>query len=295
MNIIILEPIGISLEECMKALPGHDVTEVDSRGWAENPLIEAAKEADVIAISNRPLPAKVIENLPRLKLVAVAFAGIDHVDASSVKARKIVVQNSAGYANTAVAELAVGFMISLARRVVTNANGIRHGESSKPGTELKGKTLGIIGMGGIGKEVARLAEAFGMKVLAYDRSNGIPLKDIFAESDYVTLHVPLTPETRGLVNLERIRGMKPSAFIINTARGPVVETDGLLFALKDGLIAGAALDVFDMEPPLPEGYPLLEAPNLIATPHIGFDTREAVAAKGRITLDNIVKFVGGGR
>jgi D-3-phosphoglycerate dehydrogenase len=293
MNISILEPIGISLEECGKELPGHHVTEVDSRGWPDDQLIAAARDAEVVAISNRPLSAKVIDSLPKLKLVAVAFAGIDHVDAASTRAKKIAVKNSAGYANTAVTELVFGFMISLARRIVTNANTIEHGAISNTGTELKGKVIGIIGMGAIGKEVARLAAAFGMKVLAYDRKSGVSLEDIFVQSDFVTLHVPLTPETRGLVNLERLKRMKPTAFIINAARGPVIATDALRLALENGIIAGAALDVFDMEPPLPEHYALLDAPNLIATPHIGFNTQEAVAAKGRITLDNIVKFVGG--
>lgn len=130
-----------------------------------------------------------------------------------------------------------------------------------------------------------------MKVLAYDRKNSISLEDIFAQSDFVTLHVPLVPQTRGLVTLEHLKRMKPTAFIINTARGPIIVSDALRFALENGVIAGAALDVFDLEPPLPEHYPLLDAPNLIATPHIAFNTKEAVAAKGRITLDNIVKFV----
>lgn len=123
--------------------------------------------------------------------------------------------------------------------------------------------------------------------------NGISLDDIFVQSDFVTLHLPLTPETRGLVTLERLKQMKPASFIINTARGPIIVSDALRVALENGIIAGAALDVFDMEPPLPGHCALLDAPNLIATPHIGFNTVEAVAAKGRMALDNIVKFVGG--
>ena len=291
MNIVILEPIGISLEECQKQLAGHQVTEVDSRNWTDEQVIEAAKEAEIIAITNRPLPATIIENLPLLKFISVAFTGIDQIDATSVRERKIAVKNASGYAKTAVAELVIGLMISLARNIVSNAKEIGHGAVTKTGTELKGKVLGIIGLGAIGNEVARLATAFGMEVISYNRGSGTPLDEIFSKSDYVSIHVPLVEETRGLVNLQRLEQMKPTAFIINAARGPIIESDALHQALEQGIIAGAAVDVFDMEPPLPENYPLLTAPNLIATPHIGFNTKEAVTEKGRIALQNILDFL----
>ena len=291
MKIVILEPIGISLEVCQKQLPGHEVTEVDSRKWTDEQVIQAAKDAEILVISNRSLPATILESLPLLKFISVAFTGIDQIDAPSVRERRITVKNAAGYAKTAVAELVIGFMIALARNIVTNDNAIGHGAVTNTGTELKGKILGIIGLGAIGNEVARLANAFGMQVLSHNRGSGTPLDEIFTQSDYVTLHVPLVEETRGLVNLPRLKQMKRTAFMINTARGPIIERDALLEALEQGIIAGAAVDVFDLEPPLPADYPLLNAPNLIATPHIGFNTQEAVEEKGRIALQNILDFL----
>jgi phosphoglycerate dehydrogenase-like enzyme len=291
MNIVILEPIGISLEECQKQLPDHHITEVDSRQWTDEQVIEAAKDAEIIMITNRLLPAKIIENLPLLKLISVAFTGIDQIDASIVRERKITVKNASGYAKTAVAELVIGFMIALARNIVTNAHNINHGAVTNSGTELKGKVLGIIGLGAIGNEVARLADAFGMEVLSHNRGSGTPLNEIFAQSDYVSIHVPLVEETRGLVNLQRLKQMKPSAFVINTARGPIIDGAALRQALEEGIIAGAAVDVFDVEPPLPENYALLGSPHLIATPHLGFNTKEAVKQKGRIALENILDFL----
>jgi D-3-phosphoglycerate dehydrogenase len=291
MKIVILEPIGISLEECQTQLLGHQISEVDSRSWTDEEVIEVAKDAEIIVITNRSLPARIIENLPLLKLISVAFTGIDQIDAASVKERNITVKNASGYAKTAVAELVLGFMLALARRIVTNANEIRHGAVTNMGTELKGKVLGIVGLGAIGNEVARLAGAFGMKVLSHDRDSGSPLDEIFTQSDYVTLHVPLIEETRGLVNMERLKQMKRSAFIINAARGPIIDSEALRQALVQGIIAGAAVDVFDVEPPLQDNFPLLSSPNLIATPHIGFDTREAVSQKGKMALNNILDFL----
>ena len=291
MKIVILEPIGISLEECQTQLLGHQISEVDSRSWTDEEVIEVAKDAEIIVITNRSLPARIIENLPLLKLISVAFTGIDQIDAASVKERNITVKNASGYAKTAVAELVFGFMLALARSIVTNANEIRHGAVTNMGTELKGKVLGIVGLGAIGNEVARLAGAFGMKVLSHDRDSGSPLDEIFTQSDYVTLHVPLIEETRGLVNMERLKQMKRSAFIINAARGPIIDSEALRQALVQGIIAGAAVDVFDVEPPLQDNFPLFSAPNLIATPHIGFDTREAVSQKGKMALNNILDFL----
>jgi D-3-phosphoglycerate dehydrogenase len=291
MKIVILEPIGISLEVCQKQLPGHEVTEVDSRKWTDEQVIEAAKDAEIIVISNRSLSAKILESLPLLKFISVAFTGIDQIDATSVRERKITVKNAAGYAKTAVAELVICFMIALARNIVPNANSMSDGAVTNTGTELKGKILGIVGLGAIGNEVARLASAFGMQVLSHNRGSGTPLDEIFTQSDYVTIHVPLVEETRGLVNLQRLKQMKRTAFMINTARGPIIDRDALLEALEHGIIAGAAIDVFDVEPPLPSNYPLLNAPNLIATPHIGFNTREAVDEKGMIALQNILDFL----
>ncbi|CEG57112.1 NAD(P)-dependent oxidoreductase [Legionella fallonii] len=291
MRIAIIEPIGISSEEIKAELSNNTIIECDSRGWSDEQLIKQVKNVDIIALTNRPLSAAVINAATELKFIAVAFAGIDHVDREAVNQRHILVKNAAGYANTAVAELVFGFMISLARDIPGNNQNIRHRAVTNTGLELKNKTLGIVGFGAIGAEVKRLASAFQMNTLIYDRSGQVTLDDVFSQSDFVTLHVPLADQTRGMVNLKRLSQMKKSAYLINCARGPIVVTEDLQCALEQGLIAGAALDVFDVEPPLPTDYSLWDAPNLIATPHIGFNTQEALRTKGLLAVKNIKEFL----
>ena len=224
-------------------------------------------------------------------MIAVAFAGIDHIDQNAAQLQNILINNAAGYANTAVAELTLGFMIALARNIPQNSNSILNGAKTNTGSELKGKNIGIVGYGAIGKEVERLARAFGMNPIIFSRSYKNTLDDIFRQSDFVTLHIPLTKDTKGLIGNDLLSIMKPSAFLINCARGPIINTNDLIQCLDNGSIAGAALDVFDMEPPLPNEYPLLKYSNVIATPHIGFNTNEALQTKGKITLNNILAFI----
>ncbi len=291
MRICVIEPIGIPIDEIRAGLPGHDVVEFDSRGWSDEQLIEAAAGADILAVTYRPISSEVIDRLPNLVMIAVAFAGIDHVDPQAANQRNIVIKNAAGYAQTAVAELVIGFMISLARGIPRLNNAVRAGGVAIVGTELKGKTVGILGGGSIGGDVARLATAFGMTPLVFDLHSATTLEDIFADSDYITLHVPLTPQTKGMVSTDLLARMKKTAFLINCARGPIVDEDALRVALESGALAGAALDVFDVEPPLPTDHPLLRFPNVIVTPHIGFDTSEALIAKGMSALHNIQAFL----
>jgi len=291
MRICLIEPIGISGVEFKNSLPGHEVLELDSRGWPDEKLLDAVRDAEILALANRPLNAAVISRMPNLRLVAVAFSGVDHVDADAALSRNVTIMNAVGYARTAVAELVFGLMISLARRIPENNQGIRKGAKTNTGIELCGKTLGIIGYGAIGREVDRLAAAFHMNPIIYTRNGGKSLSDVFSASDFVTIHVPLTTQTRGMISLKILESMKPTSYLVNCARGPIVNTGDLVEVLKKGKIAGAALDVFDMEPPLPSDFSLLSVPNVIATPHIGFNTKEALAAKGRITLDNILHFL----
>lgn len=291
MRIAIIEPIGISSEEIRSELSDYEVIECDSRNWSDEQLIEQIKDTDIIALSNRPLSAAVIHAATSLKLIAVAFAGIDHVNADAVNQRHVVVKNAAGYANTAVTELVFGLMISLARNIPRNNQDIRQDAMTNTGIELKNKTLGIVGFGAIGSEVKRIANAFQMNTLIYNRKDELTLEDLFSQSDFITLHIPLTNETKGIVNLKLLSQMKKSAYLINCARGPIVVSEDLKLALEQRLIAGAALDVFDMEPPLPSDYSLFKAPNLIATPHIGFNTQEALKTKGQLAIRNIKEFL----
>src|SRR5699024_9101116 len=247
-----------------------------------------------------PLSGEVIEVAEKLKYISVAFTGYDHIDIKKCKEKGIQVSNAAGYSTHSVAELTFGLIIALLRSIVPLENMIRE-EATKAGyrqTDLNGKTLGIVGTGDIGGAVATLGLAFGCNVIAYNRSEkpdliekGVEYKsldEVLQTSDIVTIHTPLTDETKGLIDKEKLALMKTSSFLINTAVGPIVDNDALAEALHNETIAGAGLDRVDMEPPVPTGYPLLDAPNTILAPHIGFATEEAMVRRAEITFNNIV-------
>jgi phosphoglycerate dehydrogenase-like enzyme len=308
MNIKIIEPIGQSeaaIRSRLRALlekGGHHLLVFDTRGMSDAELIKNVSDADVLLLSNRPLSRVVIEACPKLKLICVAFTGIDHVDQESCQARRIIVENAAGYAVHAVSELAIGLMIALLRRIVAADATIRTGDTNREliGHELFGKTLGVIGCGHIGLQVARLANAFGCHVLGFEHHalggvdlplELVELDELLSRSDIVSLHLPLTAATRGLIGREQLAHMKHSAILINTARGPVVDQLALVEALEQNRLAGAGLDVFDTEPPLPAGHPILKAPNTVLVPHIGFETFEAMSAKADIALRHLEDFL----
>jgi len=308
MIIKIIEPIGKS-EDAIRARigdlvdqGGHRIFLCDTRGMADAELIKTIKDADILLLSNRPLSGGVINACPKLKLICVAFTGIDHVDQEACKARGIILHNAAGYAVYAVSELAIGLMIALFRRIISANTKARAGgtNDSLVGHELFGKTLGVVGCGHIGLQVARLGNAFGCQVLGFDphlvETNGVAIKqveldDLLSRSDIVTLHLPLIPETRGFIGRDQLARMKRTAILINTARGPIIEQAALIEALSEKRLAGAGLDVFDLEPPLPGNHPILTAPNTVLTPHIGFETVEAMAAKADIALGHVEEFL----
>jgi phosphoglycerate dehydrogenase-like enzyme len=308
MIIKIIEPIGQS-EDAIRARSGdlleeggHSLVVCDTRGMVDADLITVVQDADVLVLSNRPLSGNVIMGCPKLKLICVAFTGIDHVDQETCKKRGIVIHNAAGYAVHAVSELAIGLMIALLRRIIpadakTRTRGT-NGESA--GHELFGKTVGVVGCGHIGLQVARLANAFGCHVLGFDphvvkvgdvSMEQVELDELLSRSDIVTLHLPLMPETRGFIGQAQLTKLKPSAILINTARGPIVEQAALIDALTQKRLAGAGLDVFDLEPPVPANHPILTAPNTVLTPHIGFETVEAMMAKANIALGHLEDFL----
>lgn len=291
MKIVIVEPIGIPLDEIKRGLPDQEVKGFDSRGWSDDQLIHAARDAEVLALTARPISAAVLDSLPKLRLIAAAFTGVDEIDQAVARRRGIVIKNASGYAATAVSELVLGMMICLARDIPALNTSIRSGGTGTIGTELRGKTLGIIGGGSIGDAVLALANSFGMTCVVHDLDSDNTLEEVAAAADFVTLHIPETAQTKGMISAGILKLMKPTAYLINTARGPIVDETALHDALVAGRLAGAALDVFDTEPPLPHDYPLLQLPNVIATPHIGFDTAEAVRAKGTIALSHIQDFV----
>jgi phosphoglycerate dehydrogenase-like enzyme len=308
MKIRIIEPIGLS-ETAIRARlrdllekGGHHLFISDTRGMTDAKLIENVRDADILLLSNRPLSRAVIEACPNLKLICVAFTGIDHVDQDACKSRRIILHNAEGYAVHAVSELAVGLMIALFRRIVSADAVIRTGGSNRDlvGNELFGKTLGIIGCGHIGLQVAHLGNAFGCRVLGFENHKltvpdvvieQVDLDELLSRSDIVSLHLPLTNATRGFIGREQLARMKSSAILINTARGPVVDQSALVEALDQKRIAGAGLDVFDMEPPLPSDHPILTVPNSVLAPHIGFETTEAMSAKADIALRHLENFL----
>ena len=308
MNIVCVEPLGISQEhfENLKkefATQGHTFQYYLDRKESEATLTNRMRDADIVVISNIKLPAEVLKECTHLQYLSVAFTGLDHIDLDYCKAHNITVQNAAGYSTVAVSELAVGMMLDLLRQITHFDGTIRQGEGRGMflGRELRGKTVGVVGTGAIGTAVIHLLLAFGCKVLAYNRSEhadvvnlGIRYTDLdtlMRESDIVTLHVPMTAETHHLISRERLAMMKQNAILINTARGNVVDIPALAEALSSGEIAGAAIDVYEKEPPLPLDHPLLKAPHCICLPHIGYASREAFDIRANIVFDHVRNFL----
>ena len=305
MRIAVMEPLGVEQEKFMqiaREAVGNDVEIVcyDTRTTDVEELGRRGRDADIIAIGNLPFPREVLEKCENVKMLAVAFTGLDHVDLKYCEERGIKVQNCAGYATTAVAELTFGLLLDLCRNIGKCDTAARNGgtKAGLIGFELEGRTMGIVGTGAIGTRVAKLAAAFGMDVIAYSRTPGkvagvryVSLEELLAQADVVSLHVPLTDETRGMIGVEELALMKETAVLVNTARGPVVDTKALADALNSGRIAGAAIDVFDAEPPLDADEPLINAKNTVVTPHVAFATDESMIKRAEIEFRNIAVFI----
>lgn len=269
----------------------------------QDELTATIKDYHVLVVRSRTKVRRdLIDAAQNLKVIARVGVGLDNIDVDYAKSKGIRVVNAEEAAMTAVAELVIGLMISLARGIARADAAMKEGRWIKNeliGTELKGKYLGVVGMGKIGTRVARLARALGMNIIAYDvvkidpmlvRELGIIVTDLetlLKSSDFVTLHVPLNESTRHMIDASRLAAMKSSAYIINTARGEVIDEQALLNALKGGKIAGAALDVFEVEPPI--NLELIRQPNVICTPHIGAQTREAQALAASIIAEKVVQ------
>jgi glyoxylate reductase len=269
-----------------------DVTLLES--WppaAPLPGVEVLVEA-VVAVGPDEL-----DLLPDLRLVANYGVGYDRVDVAACRERGVAVTNTPGVLDAAVADLTLALILACRRHLVESDRFVREGRWrrgwARPellGRDLAGSTLGLVGMGRIGSEVARRAGAFGMRVTHHRRSGGVPLDELLSSSDVVSLHVPLTPETRGLMSRERLALLRNGATLINTARGAIVDEEALVYELVSGRIS-AGLDVFADEPRVPER--LLELPNVVLTPHIASATVETRAAMTRVLVDNVLAFVRG--
>ena len=251
-------------------------------------LLEVAGEYDAFIIRSRTkIDRAILDRATRLKLVARPGTGLDNVDVDYAKSKGVTVVNSPESLVEGVSEHVVLLMLALSRKLVIADAGTKAGKWEKSalmGRELKGKVLGIVGLGRIGRRIAEIARTLGMSVLFYDvitippevvsslGAKVVGLDELFTTADYVTLHVPMTPETAHMVGKARIAQMKPTAFLVNTSRGGVIDEEALAEALRESRIGGAALDVFEKEPPT---GPILSAPNTILTPHIGGQTEEA--------------------
>lgn len=308
MNIALIEPLHIAPETlALLSAPlkakGHQFTAWDQKAASPEEMLSRVQGQDIVIIANTPFPDQVVKGADRLKMLDVAFTGIDHVALDACKEKEIMICNCANYSNQAVAEMAVGLALSLLRKIPEGNDKIRKGFGSAGlmGGEIAGKTVGIIGTGRIGEKAVRLFQAFGAKVIAHSRTEKeeikalgvtyLPLNEVMAASDIISLHIPANGETRHLIGKEQLGCMKKSALLINCARGAVIDADALKIALNEERIAGAALDVFDREPPLPESHPLLDAKNLIMTPHTAYFTKEAMERRAKIAFDNILAYL----
>lgn len=308
MKIVLLESLGISESSLQRHIAplteaGHEF-KVYPQNTDPKVQVEEAKDADIIMIANMPLRAEVINSCSKLKYIDVAFTGVDHVDLEAARTKGVQVSNAAGYSTQSVAELALCMMISLLRNVPQVSERCREGKTKDGlvGCELRGKTIGIIGVGAIGTRTAELCHAFGCKILGNKRHvtghepsfiHFVTLDELLEQSDIVSLHCPLTPETYHLINAERISKMKRGAYLINTARGGVIDSKELAQALNEGYLSGAGIDVFENEPPLDTNDPLLHCKNTIVTPHIAFASAESMEARAEIVFQNIKTWLEG--
>ena len=306
MKIVIIEPLGIEKEMVEKisqrSEERREIVYYETRVTDDTTLIERAKDADVLVAANLPLNRNVLSACPRLKLISVAFTGIDHLDVDYCKEKQIMICNSVGYSTIAVAEEVFGMIIGLYRHLLESDERTR-GQQTKDGLnllEMAGKTIGVVGAGEIGQRVIKIAQAFSLKVLCYSRTKRmiegvefVDLDTLMKESDIITLHIPATSATHHLINAEKIALMKKDAVLINTARGAIVDSQALAEALNQDRIAGAGIDVFEMEPPIPAEHPLLNAKNTLLAPHIGFATKEALVKRAHVVFENIKKYLAG--
>jgi glycerate dehydrogenase len=310
MNIVVLDgytlnPGDLSWDELTALGP----CEVFDRTPAPE-LVSRAANADIIVTNKFVLHRDQILALPKLKYIGVTATGYNIIDVGVAKERGVIVTNVPAYGTRSVAQHTLALLLELTQQVGHHAQTVREGRWvrspdwcywDKPLVELDGLTMGIVGYGRIGQAVAKLAEAFGMKVITSVSSSGkkreggiaaVDLDYLFRESDVVSLHCPLTPETKHLVNATRLARMKPTAFLLNTSRGPLVDEAALADALNSGRLAGAGLDVLSAEPP-PADNPLAKAKNCFITPHIAWATHAARARLLKMAVDNVRAFLAG--
>jgi glyoxylate reductase len=305
---MLLDPMGARARVFVtRQLPGQAldrlVAEHDVEIWPErlppprSELMARAPDLEgLLSLLTDPVDAGLIEAAPKLRAISNCAVGVDNVDVEAAAARGIPVGNTPDVLTDSTADLAIGLMLAVGRRLAEGEAFVRAGDwrTWEPalmlGRDLHGATVGIVGYGRIGQAVGRRLEGFGCELLTSNRSEDLP--DLLERSDFVTLHCPLTPTTRGLIDEDALRRMKPTAYLVNTARGPIVDTNALARALHAGELAGAALDVTDPEP-LPADHPLLDAPNLLVVPHVGSATVATRERMADMAVDNLLAGLAG--
>ncbi len=279
--------------------------ELHSRSGPDE-IVSRAQGAEAVLVNKVMIDDELMSALGELKYIGVTATGTNVVDLDEAQKRGIVVTNVPGYAANSVAQHAMAMILHFASKVAFYDQQVHQGKWTqspdfcffpKPLIELDGKKLGIIGYGAIGRRVGRIGRSLGMKILPYSSSyirakKCLPLEEVFKEADYLSIHCPLTDQTQGLINRERLAKMKPTAVIINTARGPIVNEADLAEALKKGVIAGAAVDVLSTEPPTADN-PLLSAPNMVVTPHVSWGTYESRSRLMAVVVGNLRAYING--
>ena len=311
MKIVILDgytlnPGDLSWDELKKLgdVVIHDRTPADK-------VVERAKDAEIVFTNKTPIGEEALNQLPSLKYIGVLATGYNIVNTDVAKAKGIIVANVPGYGTTSVVQLTFALLLELCLHVQRHSDSVMEGKWAKsadwcywdyPLVELSGKTIGIIGFGRIGQQVGDVATAFGMNIIGNSRNwtnqsqrpnfKWAEIPELLVQSDVVSIHCPLFPETKGLINKESLRSMKRSAFLLNTSRGPIIVDEDLADALNNDVIAGAGIDVLSAEPPSQEN-PLFTAKNCIITPHIAWATKEARARLLDATVSNLSAFLQG--
>lgn len=293
-----------ALKTQLEAEVGEVVYNTTGRPLSADELLTLIPEVDGYIAGLDTINRQVIETADRLKVIARYGVGVDAVDLGAARERGIIVTNTPGANSGSVAELAVGLMISLARNITTAAQATRSGQWPRlKGLSLDNKVVGLIGFGAIGQQVARKLHGFDCRIIAYDPVADVekatqlgvelqPRLEVITQADFISLHLPLLPETQGMVNEGFLNRMKPGAYLINTSRGELIDEDALFQALKSDHLAGAALDCFAQQPPAADN-PLLSLPQVIATPHMGAHTDAATNAMGWSALNDCLAVLRG--
>lgn len=312
MNMVVLDgytlnPGDLSWEELEKL---GELTVYDRT--PEHLIVQRMRDAEIVFTNKTVITDEILSQCPKLKYIGVLATGYNVVDIKAANKRNIIVTNVPAYGTDAVSQFTIGLLLELCHHIGEHNASVKRGDWAKspdfcywnyPLIELSGKTMGIIGYGKIGQGTARIAKALGMNILAYNRSpikdedidcygKQVSLDELLKESDVISLHCPLFPETQGIINKESISKMKDGVLIINTARGPLIVEEDLKEALSNGKVAGAAVDVVSIEP-IREDNPLLSAPNIIITPHIAWAPKETRQRLMSIVVDNVKAFIQG--